>query len=61
MCLLGVSIWPISMISLLDFGMVPTVWYFSFYTNTDNASKFVAGDSRDDFVLYVRSQKYNAI
>ena len=49
------------MISLLDFGMVPTVWYFSFYTNTDNASKFVAGDSRDDFVLYVRSQKYNAI
>ena len=27
-CVLGVSIWPLSMIFLLDFGTVLTVWYF---------------------------------
>jgi len=28
---LGVSILPLSMIFLLDFGTVPTVWYFLFF------------------------------
>ena len=27
-CVFGVPIWPLSIIYLLDFGPVPTVWYF---------------------------------
>jgi len=29
-CVLGISILPLIIIILLDFGIVPTVWYFAF-------------------------------
>jgi len=31
-CVLGLSIFPLSTILIFDFGIVPTVWYFLFFT-----------------------------
>ena len=31
-CVLGVSIFPLSTILIFDFGIVPKVWYFMFFT-----------------------------
>jgi len=41
MCVLGVSIFPLSTIFPLDFGNVPTVWYFCFPFNWNKAHQYV--------------------
>jgi len=51
-CVLGVSIMPLSMFVLLNFGTVPTVWYFCFpFYEYEKIISFILLDSLNYWTL----------